>query len=68
MQREGAEHWGDIKSDFVPLMGREFLEFCQASTTLGEEIEKRKISFLLHHKLNCEKQSSMSSVACALFM
>lgn len=75
MQCEAVEHWGDIKSDFVPLgvprggprALMSCLEFCQTALSWEGRARRENVT-LLHHKLHCEKQSSMSSMRRALFI
>lgn len=76
MQCESAEHWGDNKSDLVPLGSpraarqalMSCLDFCQTGIfSEREEWEERNV-ISLYHKLHCETQSGMSSVRCELFM
>lgn len=70
MQCEAVEHWGDIKSDFVPLgiptVLMSCLEICQAAQSWETRVRRGNV-ILLHHKLHCEEQSSMSSMTRALF-
>lgn len=73
MQCEAAEHWGDIKSDFVPLgvflMAQEFwwTAWSSARQRDPERGEQRRENVIfLHHKLHCEKQPSMSCTSLSL--